>query len=118
MYHVIFSTKFQKDCLSDIEESVIDSFRKAEKVSAFKLLNVAIDRDNIHFVVKFKPHFSIEQIIRRMKQLSTKYLWDKEEEHLRNYYWKDKYLWTRGYFVCTIGDVSENSVMKYIENQG
>lgn len=118
-YHVVFSTKYRKKCLKAIEQEVISSFKEAEKTSAFRLLNIGVDEEHVHFLVKFKPHFSIEQIIRRMKQLSTKYLWDAQENHLRKFYWgKKQLLWTRGYFVSTIGEVSENKVMEYIENQG
>jgi len=41
------------------------------------------------------------------------------EEYLKKYYWKGKHiLWTHGYFCSTIGDVSEQTLKKYIENQG
>ena len=45
-------------------------------------------------------------------------IWDKEENHLRQFYRKDKKLWTDGYFCSTIGEVSEEIIKKYIENQG
>ena len=38
---------------------------------------------------------------------------------LKNFYWKKKRkLWTHGYFVSTLGQVSEEKVFNYIKNQG
>ena len=43
----------------------------------------------------------------------------KHNQYLSKFYWSGKhYLWTRGYFVTTIGDVSEKTLQAYIENQG
>ena len=117
-YHLIFSTKYRRDCLSEIRESVIDSFRKIENTSDFKILEMEIDKNHIHFLVTFKPSLSITQVVRRLKQLSTYHIWKKEESFLRNFYWKKKVLWTKGYFCSTIGEVSEETLKNYIRNQG
>jgi REP element-mobilizing transposase RayT len=58
-------------------------------------------------------------VIRRLKSITTNYLWRNEQEHLRYFYWKNKnILWTNGYFVETVGNVSENKISEYIKNQG
>ena len=53
--------------------------------------------------------------------MTTNYLYRNErtEKWLKQFYWKKKrLLWTHGYFVSTIGKVSEKTVFNYIENQG
>lgn len=35
-----------------------------------------IDKDHIHILVKFPPKYSIEQIVRRMKQISSNYIYN------------------------------------------
>lgn len=61
----------------------------------------------------------IKDIVTSLKQISTYDLWKSNYNHLRKYYWSGKhYLWTRGYFCSTIGDVSEKTLKNYIENQG
>lgn len=117
-YHLIFSTKFRRKCLDEIRDTVLNSFREVEKVSDFKILVMELDKDHIHLLMKWKPHLSIEQVVGRLKQMTTKLIWDKEETYLRKFYWKDKKLWTGGYFCSTIGEVSEETIKKYIENQG
>ena len=77
-----------------------------------------LDKDHIHFLLEFKPSLSIQSVVNRMKSISTNYLYKKCESHLRKFYYEENYLWTRGYFVSTIGEVSEKIILKYIENQG
>lgn len=118
-YHLIFSTKYRKKCLNEVREEVLESFRHAEKNSDFKILLMELDHDHVHFLMRWKPALSIEQVVRRMKQYSTDYLWKKRPDHFKKYYWgKQKKIWTGGYFVSTIGDVSESRVVEYIKNQG
>lgn len=118
-YHIIFSTKYRRKCLNEIHDVVLESFRYAESLSHFKVLTMEIDSDHIHFLVEFPPAYSIEQTVRRMKMISTKFIYNKCEAYLKNFYWGDKRkLWTHGYFCSTIGEVSEETLRHYIENQG
>lgn len=118
-YHIIFSTKFRRKCLNEIRDIVLDSFRYAESISHLKILVMELDNDHIHFLVSFPPAYSIEQTVRRMKMISTNYVYERCENYLKKFYWKDKrLLWTHGYFCSTIGEVSEQTVKHYIENQG
>ena len=34
------------------------------------------------------------------------------------YGWKEHTFWTDGYFACSVGNISEEMLRKYIENQG
>ena len=118
-YHVIFSTKYRRKCLSAIRETVLAAFRYSEGISDFRILTMEIDKDHIHFLLTFKPSLSIEQVVRRLKQISTKYIYDRCAEHLGRFYYGEKnIIWTRGYFCSTIGEVSEQTIRHYIENQG
>lgn len=68
-------------------------------------------------LVSFKPSYSIEQVVRRLKQMSTFYIYQEEQDYLKKFYWKGKnILWTHGYFCSTIGEVSEQKVIEYIKN--
>lgn len=118
-YHFIFSTKFRRKCLNQIHDSVIEAFEYAERKSDFKILAKELDEDHIHLLIEFKPNYSIKQVVSRLKQMTTYFLWKKHSNYLSKFYWKQHHiLWTRGYFCSTIGDVSEECLKKYIENQG
>src|SRR5690606_17671517 len=121
--HLIFSTKYRKSCLEDIREELFDTFQIAVHKSdqQFKIDICEIDNNHIHFLISFKPNCPISYIVSQLKQYSTYFLWKNEEtrRHLRKFYYgKQHYLWTRGYFCATIGEVSENKIYEYIKNQG
>lgn len=118
-YHIIFSTKYRKKALTNIHSTVLEAFRYAEKNSSVRIIEMNTDEDHIHLLITFKPALSIEQVVRRLKQLTTHYLWEREESHLREHYWgAKKRLWTGGYFCATIGEASESTIVNYIKNQG
>jgi len=64
------------------------------------------------------PRLSPSQICRVLKQESTVHMWRYFPEYLKQFYWKEKTLWSDGYFVSTIGNVSEKILKTYIEQQG
>jgi putative transposase len=64
------------------------------------------------------PSISPAMICRVLKQESTFRMWKLFPEYLSKFYWKKHVLWTDGYFVSTIGNVSEKTLQTYIEDQG
>lgn len=118
-YHIIFSTKYRKDCLNPIRDIVFKVMNDIAEHSRFKILKIGIDGDHIHLLVKGEPNFAPYQIVRRLIQVSTRRIWKECEEYLRKYYWgKKKVLWTHGYFCGGVGGISEDKVLEYIEKQG
>lgn len=118
-YHLIFSTKYRTRCLEDISDAVKDVFTTVEASSDFRLHAIGVDADHVHLVVSFRPNWSVAQIVRRLKQGSTHLLWETQEPHLRKFYWgAKKRLWTNGYFVETVGSVSEDKILDYVRDQG
>src|SRR5574344_158622 len=118
-YHIIFSTKYRRKCLNQIHDSVLDCFKEAEANSNFKILVMELDKDHIHLLMEFNPNYSISQVVRTLKQLTTWYIWRDNEQWLKKFYGtRKRVLWTGGYFCSTIGEVSEKAIKHYIENQG
>ncbi len=54
-YHLIFSTKYRRDCLIGIEDSVIQVFRDIGDMSEFDVIEVDVDTNHVHLVVSSKP---------------------------------------------------------------
>jgi len=116
LYHIIFVTKYRHKILNLINIKSI--FKNIEEESDFEILEMEVDIDHIHFLIKSKPRYSISQLIRRLKRNSTIRAWKYYNNILKSYYWKEKTLWSDGYFVCTIGNVSKETIQKYIQSQG
>ena len=80
-----------------------------------------LDNDHIHFLINIPPSIFVSDSVRLLKQYSTYYIYKNQYDaiHLRKFYYGTKrLLWTSGYFCSTIGEVSEETLRYYIENQG
>ena len=117
-YHIILVTKYRRKCLDPIKDLVFESFRYTEQHSNLKIHRMNIDNDHIHLLVSFPSKYSISQTISRLKQCSTNYIYRSENEYFKKFYWKRKrVLWSESYFCSTVGLISENKVLEYINNQ-
>lgn len=118
-YHIIFVCKYRRKLLlgnlaSCLKNILIDVANKSD----FRIEVVETDKDHVHLLVSAEPKVSPLQIIRRLKQESTARLWKLYPNELRRWFYRERTLWTDGYFVTSIGNVSQETVRKYIENQG
>lgn len=118
-YHIIFSTKYRRNCLTNIREDILNIFKEIASTYHFKIYAIEIDRNHIHFLVEFSPNYSIGQVVKLFKQISIHKIWEKHETYLKQFYWKNKkVLWTHGYYCSTVGNVNEEKIKMYINNQG
>ena len=118
MYHIIFVCKYRKKLLTKYSPEIKDIFLAISKDYDFEILEMESDKDHIHLLIESEPKISILQIVRVLKSKSTIELWKNHSEQLRKDFWYQNMFWSRGYFACTIGNASEETIRKYIENQG
>ncbi len=81
------------------------------------ILRFATWKHHIHFMIQTTPQVSIGQIVRVLKQQTTFAIW-KFSPNLKQFFWKENTFWSDGYFATTIGQVSQETLKKYIEEQG
>ncbi|MBQ0143767.1 MAG: IS200/IS605 family transposase [Bacteroidales bacterium] len=117
--HLIFVCKYRKILLEGGMQQIIkDIFLNIEKMSDFVIEVMETDKDHIHMLVSYPPNISVTSIVRRLKQESTREMWKRYPGWLRHHFWKERTFWSDGYFVCSIGEASPETVRRYIENQG
>ena len=68
--------------------------------------------------IETEPTMSVSKIVNLMKSYTTYHIWERYPNYLRKHFWKEHTFWTDGYFACSVGNVSEEMLRKYIENQG
>ena len=76
------------------------------------------DKDHVHSLIRYIPRWSIAQIVRRLKQQSTSQIWQLHHSPLRKQYGYPSILWSDGYFLCSIGEPSPDTIRNYILSQG
>ncbi len=117
--HIVLVTKYRKKLLIN----GIDLFVKqiccdlAEK-RKWNIIALETDKDHIHLLLEYDATERICDIISVLKQQSTYSLWKQFTDFLLHQYWKKQIFWSDGYFACSIGEVSSETIQKYIESQG
>lgn len=118
IYHIIFVCKYRKKLLIFNEKIIKELFIEISKSHDFNILEMECDKDHVHILIESEPKVSILQIVRLLKSKSTIELWKTHSSELKKHFWYKNTFWSKGYFVCTIGNASENTIRKYIKNQG
>lgn len=117
-YHIILVCKYRKNLMIQYGEFVKENMLSISQKYDFIILEIEVDKNHIHLLVESEPKVSPLMIIRVLKQQTTIRLWNKFSDKLRKYFWKERTFFTDGYFVSTIGEVSTETLRKYIQNQG
>lgn len=115
-YHVILVVKYRKQLLTIVGDCLKRFLFSLEK--KFVIETMEIDKDHLHLLIDCVPSISISQIIRFLKQRTTLFLWQEYEHLLSKNFWDERTFWSDGYFVCSVGNSSSETVRHYIENQG
>jgi putative transposase len=69
--------------------------------------------------MSYIPRLFISSIVRRLKQHATYYRGKTNYRYyLKSQFWKKNTFWSDGYFVCSIGQASPETISTYIETQG
>lgn len=119
--HMIFVVKYRKRLLTNgLDEDVKQIMFDLSKLddSSFTIDTQETDFDHIHMLLDIEPTVSASSICNRLKSMSTDRMWKKHETFLKTHFWKEHTFWSDGYFVCSTGDASMETIKKYIEEQG
>ena len=117
--HLILVCKYRKKLLLDkLDDNLKYIIRDIENNSDFDIIEMETDKDHIHLMIQFIPRLSISSIVNRIKSISTYRIWQLHSKFLSQHFWKEKTFWTDGYFVCSIGEASPETIRQYIQNQG
>jgi putative transposase len=71
--------------------------------------------DHVHLLLDVPPKWSPSRVMQAIKGTTSHHLL-QDHRRLRKEFW-GRHLWARGYFVATTGNVSDEMVAQYIENQ-
>jgi len=120
MVHLIFVCKYRKKLLKKYGNQIKELFYDVAEEKDLNIVEMEVDKDHIHLLVQYNPTQSILEIVRHFKQISTYRIWRQNNNHiyLSKQFWVEQTFWSDGYFACSIGNVSKETIEKYIQSQG
>ena len=116
VYHIVGVTKYRYPVLvGDVGLRARELLREISRSHEMSIHAGAINRDHVHLLLSIPPHLSVSRAVQYLKGKSSHRLLT-EYQSLRKRYW-GQHLWSRGYWVATSGNVTDEVWKKYIEDQ-
>ena len=117
--HFVFAVKYRKRLLkNELNEDMLQIMFEIAKQKNFSIDTMQSDVDHLHILVDVPPKISALNVAHCLKQISTHRIYKKYNTELKKHFWKENTFWSDGYFVCSTGNASTETIRKYIENQG
>ena len=114
-YHIVFIPKYRKKVLyGQVRKDVREIITMLCKYKNIEIVSGAVCIDHVHLCVSIPPKMKISDFMGYLKGKSTLMIYDRHPD-LGNKW--DKAFWARGYYVATIGNVTEDAIKKYIAEQ-
>ena len=111
--HFVWCPKRRKKVLvGSIANRLREILEQVAKEKQVKILALEIQPDHLHLFVSISPQIVTHKLVKAFKGRSSHIL-RNEFPSLR----KLPALWTNSYFVSTAGNVSSETIRKYIEDQ-
>lgn len=110
--------KYRKNVITfEIGEGLKDICLEISERFELHFVEIGYEPDHVHFLVQSIPSLSVSKICKLLKSITAKQLISRFPE-ITVKLWGGNF-WTAGYYVNTVGQYSNEEVIrKYIENQG
>jgi len=116
-YHIVWITKYRKPVLrADIAVRLRNLIREICKSNDVEIIKGHVSKDHVHIFVSVPPHISVSQLVKLLKGKTSRKLM-MEYKGISRTFW-GRHMWARGYFVASSGNVTDEVIIKYIEQQG
>ena len=114
-YHIVFIPKYRKKQLyGQIKTDVREIISTLCKYKNVEIIAGAVCEDHVHLSIALLPKISVSAFMGYLKGKSTLMIYDRHPELQSKW---NKAFWVRGYYVETVGNITDEAVQKYIKEQ-
>lgn len=113
-YHFVFCPRYRRKIFLDtkVEQRFKEIVQEVCNEHNIEVLAIECDKDHTHLFLSALPQLSPSQIMAKIKGVSSRTI-RQEFKHLSH----APSLWTRSFFVSTAGNVSSETIKKYVNEQ-
>ena len=117
-YHIVWIPKYRRRILNPGVGGYVKKVlpKVLKMMPGCEVVEMNIQVDHIHMVMVIPPKYAVSDVIGKIKQYTARKLRDKYT-WLEKVYWKERIVWSPGYFVSTIG-LDEDQIINYVRWQG
>lgn len=115
-YHIVFIPKCRRKIMyGETKRDVVDILKKLCEMKQVTLIEGKVCKDHVHMYLGIPPKLCVSEVMAYLKGKSTLMLFDRHPEYRTK--WGDRHFWARGYYVTTVGNVNESTILEYIRDQ-
>jgi len=118
MYHYVCPAKYRRVVFSEeVDKTLKETCEGIEKRYEIRFLEIGTDKDHVHFLVQSIPTYSVTKIIKLIKSITAKKIFEKHPE-VKEKLWGGEF-WSDGYYVGTVSKHgNEEVISNYVKSQG
>jgi putative transposase len=114
IYHLVWCPKRRKPILTgQLKDRLIQLVEQKCAEKGWNIIEFAVQPDHVHLFVRVWPSDSVAEIVKELKGFTSFSL----RQEFKPIVSKLPSLWTRSYFAATAGNVSAETIQRYIEAQ-
>jgi putative transposase len=115
-YHIVFIPKCRRKIIyGTVKKDIVEIFKKIMEMKGVILIEGKVCKDHVHLYVSIPPKIAVSEFVGYLKGKSTLMLFDRHPEYREK--WSGRHFWARGYYVATVGNVNEDTILEYIRSQ-
>ena len=92
-----------------------DILRQIAMEHEIEIISGKVSSNHVHMFISYRPTQNVSKIMQWLKGISSRILLS-EFPHLKKQFW-GKHLWARGYLAVISGNITDEMIQKYIEEQ-
>ena len=116
-FHLVFIPKYRKSIFDTKEkqEELKELLKSFAEKNGSDIEAIEIMPDHIHMVLSFPPKFAPSSIVKSFKGAAAREWFKLHPEDKEKLY--KGHLWSPSFFMGTVGVVSKETVLEYVQNQ-
>ncbi len=114
--HFCWTTKYRYQVLKGaIGTRLRELIRQVCKEYDVEIMQGHVKPEHVHIVASRPPNLSESKLMQYIKGKTGRKLLQEFPELRKRYY--GGHLWARGYYVATVGNVTDEMIIEYVKNQ-
>jgi putative transposase len=114
-YHIVFIPKYRRKVLyGKIKADVREILKKLCQYKKVEIIEGAVCSDHVHLCISIPPKLSVSEFMGYLKGKSALMIYDAYPDQGSKW---SRAFWARGYYVATVGNITEEAIKRYIQEQ-
>lgn len=116
-YHIVWVTRFRRKILNKgVQEYLETKLQEVRKYYPdWEYIAIGMDVDHVHLHMVIPPKYAVSTAVETLKKNTSRHL-SKKFRFLKDVYWDNEGIWSKGFFVSTVG-INEAIIRKYVQRQ-